>query len=486
MSYTGDSRIVAIPPNVSAEAIDAFFVVVGKERAAGSAPDGKYLAPPAGLGAAIIAAARHWSQQPDYVAIAAQSIHETGGWQSYWARTHNNPAGIGVDGTPGVGEHFATPQLGYDAQSAHLLNYAIGRGEWSITDPRWPDHMPASYMGSAPTLKGLNGKWATPGTTYGQQIAAMANRLVEFAEHGSWGQPMAGNIAAMQKLLDARYPLKVRIDYAPATNDNIPNQPANAEGRTWETVHETANPAVGANAEMHRKFVHNGGGEGKVSFHWVVDDHEAVGLVDPTMKAWQASDGANGTGNSSESTETCINADGDWEQTKENLSRHLARRIVADPNRSPDRIAQHNKWARDGKNCPTRMRANNGAEWNAMVARVRAILTDVGYFGAPSAPPADDGNPWYLNLGNGQTAQYAFRRGFRGVVEGQAQCRFPADPNSAALALVGPPAEDEWTGVDGHAYQLCQRVLLHYIPGNGQPWDVIFEPVNATVPARKI
>ncbi len=82
-------------------------------------------------------------------------------------------------------------------------------------------------------------------------------------------------------------------------------------------------------------------------------------------------------------------------------------------------------------------------------------------------------------------AEFPFRRGFRGVVEGLAKQRFPADPNSAALALVGEPKEEEWQGVDGHSYQRCKRVTLHYIPGQEPPWDVIFERVGMPLPERK-
>jgi len=59
-------------------------------------------------------------------------------------------------------------------------------------------------------------------------------------------------------------------------------------------------------------------------------------------------------------------------------------------------------------------------------------------------------------------AQHAFRRGFRGVVEGLAIARYSADTNSAALSLIGEPIEEEWTGVDGNAYQRCKRVTLRY------------------------
>lgn len=335
--------------------------------------------------------------------MAAQCMHETGGWQSYWARTHNNPAGIGVNGRPGVGEHFDTPTAGFVAQAAHLLDYAVGKGIWTESDPRAAGF---PFFGVAPALRGLNGRWATPGTTYGQEIAAMANRLVAFAATFT---PSEGNLPvdrqAMLRLLDERYPLTIREQLIPAGNSNRPGGPLYADGQKWITVHETGNPNRGANAQMHADFVRGAGGYGGggypagnysdgrdpagyegVSFHWAVDDREAIRLLPRTERAWQASDGAQGTGNSSESIETCVNADGDWGKTKENLARLVSRLAIEDEAHGFERIAQHNKWARDGKNCPTRLRANYGAEWNALMARIRAILTDVGYFGAGPAP----------------------------------------------------------------------------------------------------
>lgn len=192
MTYTGDSLIVSQgEASVTAAVIDAFFAVEGRKLAAGYAPDNTYAAPPAGLGAAVIAAANRWAYTANHVQVAAQSCIESAGWQSYWARQHNNPAGIGVTGQVGIGEHFDSMQEGFDAQVAHLLNYAVGRGAWTTTDPR-ATAMPPSYYGSAPTLAGLSGKWAVPGVGYGQSIAATANRLVDFAKE----QPtMAGDDA---------------------------------------------------------------------------------------------------------------------------------------------------------------------------------------------------------------------------------------------------------------------------------------------------
>jgi hypothetical protein len=202
----------------------------------------------------------------------------------------------------------------------------------------------------------------------------------------------------MPQRLQQLFPLATRVSLIPEQNSNRSRLASTAEGRKWITVHETGNTRIGANAEMHRQWVHGkdgygGGGHATyegVSFTWVVDDREAIMLVPRNERTWQASDGSTGIGNSSESVETCINADGNWAQTRENLARLIARIIVEDTNRSPSRIAQHFDWARDQKNCPTFLRANGGAHWRELNTRVQAILTAVGYFGGDMAK--DDPN----------------------------------------------------------------------------------------------
>jgi hypothetical protein len=37
--------------------------------------------------------------------------------------------------------------------------------------------------GAAPRWIDLNGRWAVPGTTYGQRIIAIANQLLKYEEH---------------------------------------------------------------------------------------------------------------------------------------------------------------------------------------------------------------------------------------------------------------------------------------------------------------
>jgi hypothetical protein len=152
----------------------------------------------------------------DPVLVIAQMVHETDNLASWWAaRPRRNPAGIGVNGrvaqeppgrslAPGesweqdqqaglwrMGLRFATWQD--DAIPAHvgrLLAYllptrtgsAIQRGLVEKALGYRP--LPAQLRGSVRVLRHL-GKahnpqgegWASPGTTYGRNVAAVATRL---------------------------------------------------------------------------------------------------------------------------------------------------------------------------------------------------------------------------------------------------------------------------------------------------------------------
>lgn len=260
----------------------------------------------------------------------------------------------------------------------------------------------------------------------------------------------------------------VRKAFIPAGNSNRPGEPANAAGLQWITVHETANPNAGANAEMHRRFAHGANGYGGgghpaqgsdpayegVSFTFCVDDHEIVWLLPLEEKSWQSSDGADGTGNSSVSIETCVNVDGDWSKTRENLSQLVAYLAGHAPGRSIDRVAQHNKWARDHKNCPTRMRANNGAEWNAMLTRAIEIGT----------PPAD---PARLFPETGHSIAFGFRAFWE---------QFGDDATS--ISIFGYPLTEE-ISENGRTVQYFERAVFEYWPENPEPHRVLLRRLGA-------
>lgn len=145
----------------------------------------------------------------DWFMAIAQMAHETGSLTSFWSqRPQRNPAGIGVDGTAVDGlptdpppapsgwayntqrnrweKGISFPSWAADSVPAHmgrLLAYAL-RDEWANTEQRqliaqalaWRP-LPADRRGVALTYVGLNGKWAVPGTSYGQTIIALARKI---------------------------------------------------------------------------------------------------------------------------------------------------------------------------------------------------------------------------------------------------------------------------------------------------------------------
>jgi len=147
----------------------------------------------------------------DWFLAIAQMAHETGSLTSWWSQPpRRNLAGIGVTGAwraglpdgssgpaPGPAwawndqlsrwlEGVSFPTWGSDAVPAHLgrlLAYALPADMGDLTQQTLIAQalgyrsLPASYRGSAPTIVGLNGRWAVPGTEYGQRIMALAEAM---------------------------------------------------------------------------------------------------------------------------------------------------------------------------------------------------------------------------------------------------------------------------------------------------------------------
>jgi hypothetical protein len=147
----------------------------------------------------------------DWFLALAQMAHETASMSSWWSqRPRRNPAGIGVtgdwraglpDGSPGPApgpawawnstlgrwlEGVSFANWGNGAVPAHLgrlLAYALPADQGDATRQALIDQalgfraLPASHRGSAPTILGLNGRWAVPGTDYGQRIMLLAEAM---------------------------------------------------------------------------------------------------------------------------------------------------------------------------------------------------------------------------------------------------------------------------------------------------------------------
>lgn len=106
-----------------------------------------------------------------------QAIHET----NYFRFTGtakiewNNTAGLGVTGAAGVGCRFPDWRTGVRAQIQHLKAYASTEPlKMECVDPRFK----LVKRGVAPTWTDLNGRWAVPGTTYGQSILKLYDKMI--------------------------------------------------------------------------------------------------------------------------------------------------------------------------------------------------------------------------------------------------------------------------------------------------------------------
>ena len=110
----------------------------------------------------------------------AQMLHETGygKYSGDVTSLQNNFAGIGATGGGAAGHQFPTAEAGAKAHIAHMVAYVYTTDPASWTnatvDPRYDAVNP---RGAARVLADLNGRWAVPGTTYGQAIERLVARI---------------------------------------------------------------------------------------------------------------------------------------------------------------------------------------------------------------------------------------------------------------------------------------------------------------------
>lgn len=154
----------------------------------------------------------------------------------------------------------------------------------------------------------------------------------------------------------------VEIAIVPSWRTNIRSNQI-FSGQTSYTQHETANFAAGANATMHKNWLHGGAGGSYVGFNFVVDDHKIIQLTPLNEVTWHA---GTPTGNKySWGTELCVNAGIDHTKARR-ASAALAGGILAAMGWGVDKLLQHNVWW--GKDCPYLLRRDG--RWAKFVADV--------------------------------------------------------------------------------------------------------------------
>jgi N-acetylmuramoyl-L-alanine amidase CwlA len=324
---------------------------------------------------------------PDASIVIAQSVHETDTWRSHWWERRLNPAGMGITGDPVQNlqsPDFETGEEAARAHVSHLLVYALGPADagslWfrrtgrSIRDddPRYDAYVEAyGNTAQAETIAGLAGTWATD-PAYAGKVCARGN-----AVYPDLPDQEADNTVAMPTIPVHWTPVPV----------GAPNNPSGMllPGNLIIVWHENGNPASDAGDES--RFLLNGGGEGRVSYHFAVDHERAFQMFALNELCYHAADGCNNPATDrgcfrGVAIEHCQDRDpARWAATKRNGAILTAMIIAGHPsihfggragNFSADRIETHQAVSDTKKNCPEWM-LNEGAI-PAQIRRVKALL----------------------------------------------------------------------------------------------------------------
>lgn len=133
---------------------------------------------------------------------------------------------------------------------------------------------------------------------------------------------------------------------------------------SYITIHNTANDATAKN-EVNYMLSNNN----QVSYHYAVDDKEAVQAIPLTRNAWHAGDGGSGTGNrKSIGIEICYSKSGGtrFEKAEQNAA-YLTAVLLKERGWGISRVKRHKDWS--GKNCPHRTIAKGWSRFLNMVKK---------------------------------------------------------------------------------------------------------------------
>lgn len=211
--------------------------------------------------------------------------------------------------------------------------------------------------------------------------------------------------------------------------------------RKWITVHQTANTSRGANAQAHANLQSRGNSR-QCSWHWSVDDHQAIQSFDHAYRCWHAGDGRGAGNTQSIGVEICINSDGDYKASVRNGARLVAK-IAKEEGIGLDHIVQHHHWS--GKDCPHEIRAGlQGVTWPVFMSWVKADYNggSVASSPAPSALTTSSGELYRVQVGayrdksNAQAvASKLHQAGYDTIIKGegkQTSSTLKADPAKAS------------------------------------------------------
>ena len=150
------------------------------------------------------------------------------------------------------------------------------------------------------------------------------------------------------------------------------------------TVHNTANDASAIN-EINYMISNNN----EVSFHYAVDDKEAVQGLPLNRNGWHASDGGNGFGNRKTiAIEICYSKSGGarFDKAEENAAELIAM-LLQEYGWGIDKVKRHYDYARDKKYCPHRTMDKG---WDRFLNMVKSKMS-----GSETIKPSNEVNVYY-------------------------------------------------------------------------------------------
>ncbi|AVK98627.1 hypothetical protein FCT18_22050 [Lysinibacillus sphaericus] len=160
-------------------------------------------------------------------------------------------------------------------------------------------------------------------------------------------------------------------------------------------VHETDNTRSGADADAHARLQYNGNSR-SASWHYTVDDKEAVQSFEHAWRCWAA--GSTTGNNQGIQVEVCVNGDGNYPKAMQNAA-ELVAKIMKDENIPISNVVQHNYFS--GKNCPRNVREGK-ITWSQFITMVKNASGNV-----QQQKPVSDNNKYRVLTGTYATRQAA-------------------------------------------------------------------------------
>ncbi len=134
-------------------------------------------------------------------------------------------------------------------------------------------------------------------------------------------------------------------------------------------IHETDNTKTGSGADNHARLQANGNSR-QASWHWSVDDKEAIQSFTHDYQCWAA--GSTQGNNEGIHVEICVNMDGDYVRSVQNTAALVAK-ILKDEKLTINDVVQHNYYS--GKNCPSKMRSTSAPiPWGSFLQMVKTNM----------------------------------------------------------------------------------------------------------------